>query len=56
MSDSERYAHIVEEDVHPYQALCGWEWNGTQLGPEPPVCPKCLALYEGVTDPKELVR
>ena len=50
------YAHLVEEDVHPFQALCGAEEVWENHGPEPPICPECLALYEGLTDPKEIKR
>jgi len=51
---SDGYAHIVEEDVHPFQGLCGAEVPGNREGPMPPICPKCLDLYAGITDPKSL--
>ena len=50
------YAHLVEEEVHPFQALCGAEEVWQNAGPEPPVCPECLAIYEGLDDAKEIVR
>ena len=45
----QRYAHIVEESVHPFQALCGKEFSGPREGPRPDeICPKCLAIFEGI--------
>lgn len=53
----DRYKHLVEEDVHPYQGLCGWEWDGRSDRPEPAdICPVCLDIYNGISDPKEIVQ
>ena len=52
-----RYSHLVETDVHPFQALCGAEQFWKNEGPEPPMCPECLAIYDKLDDPgKEIVR
>lgn len=54
--DLERYFHLVEEAVHPFQTLCGLELNRPPRGPRPSaICPDCLERYEAIGDPKEIV-
>jgi hypothetical protein len=52
---SERYAHLVEDGRHPFQALCGAEQVWQNEGPEPPICPKCLEIYESIDDPTKVI-
>ena len=51
-----RYAHLVEDSTHPYQALCGAEQVWHNEGPEPPMCPECLAIYKQLDGPKVIER